>query len=121
MLLDSNKSYRENYDNFVWRIPEFYNIAHDVCDRHADGDNGVALIHDPGVGEARTYTFRDIQRLANRLANLFVANGEEFVLDKFVFRAVAGLYFATLYVFRGLGIAVGAHVLYDLIVGVPWG
>jgi len=75
MLLDSKKSYRENYDNFAWRIPEFYNIAHDVCDRHADSHNGVALIHDPGLGEVRTYTFRDIQRMANRLANLLVARG----------------------------------------------
>jgi membrane protease YdiL (CAAX protease family) len=36
----------------------------------------------------------------------------------FVFRFVAGLYFAGLYVFRGFGIAVGAHAAYDLIVGL---
>lgn len=36
----------------------------------------------------------------------------------FLFRFVAGLYFAALFVFRGFGIAVGTHAAYDLIVGL---
>src|SRR5262245_29140540 len=39
----------------------------------------------------------------------------------FLFRTIAGLYFAALYQFRGLGIAVGAHACYDVIVGVVVG
>lgn len=35
----------------------------------------------------------------------------------FVFRTLAGVYFAALFIHRGLGIAVGAHVLYDVFVG----
>jgi hypothetical protein len=36
----------------------------------------------------------------------------------FVFRLVAGLYFALLYYFRGIGIAVGAHSCYNVMVSV---
>ena len=39
----------------------------------------------------------------------------------FAFRVVAGLFFGLLYQFRGIGIAIGAHAAYDVIVGVPWG
>ncbi len=45
-------------------------------------------------------------------------SGEEIVAVKFLFRFVAGLYFTALYVFRGFGIAVGAHAAYDILVGV---
>ena len=36
----------------------------------------------------------------------------------FAFRTLAGMFFAALYVFRGFGIAVGAHAAYDVFVGV---
>jgi hypothetical protein len=36
----------------------------------------------------------------------------------FLFRVLAGLYFAGLFALRGFGIAVGAHVGYDVLVGV---
>jgi membrane protease YdiL (CAAX protease family) len=36
----------------------------------------------------------------------------------FLFRVLAGLYFTALYVFRGFGIAVGAHACYDVLVGI---
>lgn len=36
----------------------------------------------------------------------------------FLFRALAGLFFTALYVFRGFGVAVGAHAGYDILVGV---
>ena len=44
--------------------------------------------------------------------------GEPVRADYFVFRAIAGLYFTLLFVLRGFGIAVGAHVGYDVLVGV---
>jgi membrane protease YdiL (CAAX protease family) len=43
--------------------------------------------------------------------------GEPFKETVFVFRLLAGLYFAGLYQFRGFGIAVGAHACYDVLVG----
>jgi len=42
--------------------------------------------------------------------------GESFQLYSFVFRSLAGLYFATLYATRGFAIAAWTHALYDLIV-----
>lgn len=44
--------------------------------------------------------------------------GEAWRFDYFLFRLFAGLYFTLLYVLRGLGTAVGAHVVYDLFVGL---
>lgn len=44
-------------------------------------------------------------------------NGEPFTWFACVFRFTAGLLFAGLFVFRGFGIAVGAHIAYDVLVG----
>jgi len=44
--------------------------------------------------------------------------GEPFEDGVFLFRAVAGIYFASLYQLRGFGIAVGAHACYDVLAGV---
>lgn len=46
------------------------------------------------------------------------AYGEPFDRFVFVFRVVAGFYFTLIYVFRGFGVAVGAHASYDVIVGM---
>jgi membrane protease YdiL (CAAX protease family) len=48
-------------------------------------------------------------------------SGEPFDDFVFLFRAVAGLYFAALYQTRGFGVAVGAHACYDVLVGVAVG
>jgi hypothetical protein len=47
--------------------------------------------------------------------------GEELVPARFLFRVTAGLYFTTLYVARGFGVAVGTHAGYDVLVGVSVG
>lgn len=44
--------------------------------------------------------------------------GEAFSIFGFTFRATAGCFFATLYLFRGFGITVGCHALYDVLVGI---
>ncbi len=44
--------------------------------------------------------------------------GEAFQGSLFLFRTVAGVYFAWLYCVRGFGIAVGAHAGYDVLVGL---
>jgi len=43
---------------------------------------------------------------------------EPFVWFNFIFRWLAGLFFASVFVLRGFGIAVGAHAAYDILVGV---
>jgi hypothetical protein len=40
---------------------------------------------------------------------------EHFAWDSFAFRTALGIYLAGVYVYRGFGIAVGAHTVYDLI------
>ena len=44
--------------------------------------------------------------------------GDAFELYSFAFRALAGIFFATLFVVRGFGIAAGAHTAYDMLVGL---
>jgi membrane protease YdiL (CAAX protease family) len=46
-------------------------------------------------------------------------HGEPFDGYVFVFRALAGLYFALLYQLRGFGVVVGTHACYDVLVGMP--
>jgi membrane protease YdiL (CAAX protease family) len=43
---------------------------------------------------------------------------EALVLSTFTFRASAGAFFAAIFLFRGFGIAAGAHVAYDVFVGL---
>lgn len=51
------------------------------------------------------------------IAHHFGAPGEAFTWYAFVFRWFAGLYFAWLFIARGFGIVVGAHVVYDVLAG----
>lgn len=44
--------------------------------------------------------------------------GEPYDPHTFTFRMLAGIYFAFLFRLRGVGIAVGTHALYDILVGV---
>ncbi len=53
------------------------------------------------------------------LAHHAGAPGEVFTLFAFVFRWLAGVFFAYVFVARGFGVAVGTHSAYDLLVG--WG
>jgi len=41
--------------------------------------------------------------------------GESFVLSVFVFRIMAGIYFAAIFAIRGFAIAVGTHAFYDIL------
>jgi len=68
-------TYEQLYALFRWNIPARYNIAADVCDRHAADPSKVALIGETADGKTWQMTFRDVQRKANQLANLFVATG----------------------------------------------
>jgi membrane protease YdiL (CAAX protease family) len=51
-------------------------------------------------------------------AHHFGPTGEAYSSHVFAFRTLAGVYFTVLYLFRGLGIAIGAHAGYDVLVGV---
>ena len=69
-------SYESLRDRFVWSVPERYNIGVDVCDKWAERDpDRTALIHKRRDGAVETYSFADIRRLSNRLANALGAHG----------------------------------------------
>ena len=52
------------------------------------------------------------------LAHYIGPQGDNFSLYSFLFRFLAGAFFAILFVRRGFGIAAGTHALYDIIVGL---
>jgi acetyl-CoA synthetase len=75
-MLRYGETYNEVHQRFQWRIPEFYNIGVDVCDKHAlTRPDGLAIIYDRGEGVPVRYTFGQLRALSNRLANEFVAKG----------------------------------------------
>ncbi len=44
--------------------------------------------------------------------------GEAFTLGRFIFRTLAGVYFAVLFAVRGFGVAAGTHAFYNIIAAV---
>jgi hypothetical protein len=44
--------------------------------------------------------------------------GERFAWFNFFFRALAGVFFSLLFVYRGFGIAAGTHALFDILLGL---
>lgn len=68
-LLQRGSTYDEVWNNFKWNIPQQYNIADDVCERWADDPDRIALIYEDAQRVVTRYTFADIRRHANQLAN----------------------------------------------------
>ena len=54
-------------------MPERYNIAADVCDRHPR--EKLAMIHEDFDGNVRRLTWGELQDTSNRFANVLVAHG----------------------------------------------
>lgn len=75
MTIPKLSTYDAIYSAFKWNIPARYNIATDVCDRHAADESKIALIGDDAAGKPWKMTFRHVQKQANRLANLLVSLG----------------------------------------------
>ena len=66
------------YRRFEWRIPEYFNIAQVVCDRHAEQAGGdIAIYCENESGKTRQLTFADLKRLSNQLANVLKHLGVE--------------------------------------------
>jgi acetyl-CoA synthetase len=74
-VLKPGNSYEEVITSFRWEIPEYYNIGMDICDNWADQPDRLALIYENESGRVEKYTFQDLKRLSNRLANGLKANG----------------------------------------------
>jgi acetyl-CoA synthetase len=76
MMSAANGDYRETYEKFQWRIPAYYNIGVDVCDRHAaSSPNTTAVICEGEDGQSSEYTYGEVRDLSNRLANALISRG----------------------------------------------
>ena len=71
------RTYQEICANFRWEIPEFYNIGVDISDKWAGDASRTALIYIDERGRQERYTYRQLSRLSNRLAQGLQALGVE--------------------------------------------
>ncbi|MGD8754418.1 MAG: acyl-CoA synthetase [Desulfobacterales bacterium] len=76
-MLKAGKSYDEVCKSFRWKIPEHYNIGVDICDKWAAQPDRLALVYENESGQVERYSFADLKRLSNRLANGLKASGIE--------------------------------------------
>src|SRR6201995_5447996 len=58
-----------------WEVPDRYNLAADVCDKHPA--DALAMIHEHHVGAVREVHWGELQSLSNRAANLLAGLGVE--------------------------------------------
>jgi acetyl-CoA synthetase len=72
-MLPTGSTYEEICQNFAWQIPERYNIGRDIADRQDPA--APALIYRTEDGTVERFSFGDIARASNRLANLLTASG----------------------------------------------
>ena len=68
-------SYEEACATHEWRVPERYNIAADVCDKHPR--DKLAMVFEDFRGTERQVTWGELQSLAGRAANVLRAHGAE--------------------------------------------
>lgn len=74
-MLKKGKTYEDVYRAFQWKVPRYYNIGVDCCDKWAEQRYRLALIYEDDQGKVKKYTFWDLKRLSNRLANALKACG----------------------------------------------
>ena len=67
-VLPQGKTYEEVCARFRWSIPSAFNIAVDVCDRHAADRSRVAMIFEDEAGTPSEHTFAEFRARSNQLA-----------------------------------------------------
>src|ERR671914_1699 len=68
-------TYEEMCARHRWEVPERYNIASDVCDKHDRGR--LAMVWEDWRGDERRVSFGELRDLSCRFANVLTANGVE--------------------------------------------
>src|SRR5680860_1338369 len=68
-------SYEDMCAAHSWEVPERYNIAVDVCDKHPR--DKLAMIWEDYRGNEREVSFGELQDLSNRFANVLETHGIE--------------------------------------------
>ena len=75
MIVERRDTWDEVRAAFRWQLPLRYNIAEHVCERHVGGTRPALICPDPAGGEPREWSFLELSRLSNRLANALAAGG----------------------------------------------
>jgi acetyl-CoA synthetase len=71
----SSPTYEELCASHRWAVPERYNIAADVCDKHAP--DKLAMLWESYDGSRREVAWGELQELANRWAHVLASHGVE--------------------------------------------
>jgi acetyl-CoA synthetase len=66
-------SYEEARANHRWEVPERFNIAQEICERHPR--EKLAMIHEDPAGAVREVSWGELQDLSSAFANVLVAHG----------------------------------------------
>ncbi|WP_420334413.1 acyl-CoA synthetase [Roseibium sp.] len=78
MLPHDASSYADLCARFAWDLPERFNIGTAICDAWADREpSRNALVYVEEGGDTAIYTYADLKRLSNQLANLLVSCGTQ--------------------------------------------
>jgi len=72
---DRMTDYEKTHASFGWDLPESFNFGGDVVDVWARDPDKLALIWCNDKGDEERYSFADISRLSNKLANVLKASG----------------------------------------------
>ena len=75
MIVERRESWEATRAAFRWRLPACYNIAEHVCERHVASSRPALICPDAAGGSPREWTFRELSRASNRLANALAAGG----------------------------------------------
>ncbi len=75
LINTSSKSFDEAYAEFEWQLPSHFNIAESVCDRHQGLADRIAMLYENEQGETAQYTFGQLRKASNQLANALAAQG----------------------------------------------
>ena len=75
MIVERRESWEATRAAFRWRLPARYNIAEHVCERHVASKRPALICPDAAGGNPREWTFGELSRLSNRLANALAAGG----------------------------------------------
>ncbi len=73
MSIDSSTSYEQAVNNHSWDVPERFNIAQDVCDKHPR--EKLAMVHERHDGERREVSWGELQDLAAQAAHALADAG----------------------------------------------
>ena len=75
LIEPDQRNFDEIHASFRWEIPTHFNIAYEVCDKHMQRSNDIALFYENGRGDTKSFTFGRIKSLSDRFANALRALG----------------------------------------------